>query len=113
MAEIMFAYARKCKKCGKEIFPTAYWTYKEGGKYYCSWKCYNHRHDGKKKREIIKPNVGDTIKLVYISGIPQYSNKVGVVEFYDSMGQLHGTWGNWVVIPGEDVYEIIGESNDQ
>lgn len=102
-----YPYAHKCKKCGREIFPTAYWTYKRGSKYYCSWKCY--RSDAPPKPKAILPKVGDTIRIVYISGIPSYSGKTGVVEFYDCFGQLHGTWGDWVVVPGEDIYEIIGE----
>jgi hypothetical protein len=35
----------KCKKCGKEFAPAAQHRYKEGAKYYCTWTCYNHRHD--------------------------------------------------------------------
>lgn len=101
---------RKCKKCGKEIYPTYQWAYKENGKYYCSWKCFNHRNDDKPKREIVLPKVGDIIRIIYMSGIDSYSGRVGVVRHIDDMGQLHGTWGGLVVVPTEDKIEIIGES---
>lgn len=50
---------KKCRKCGKEMYPTAQWVYKmrrpsRGYYWYCSWKCFNHRFDGLKKSEIRK-----------------------------------------------------------
>ena len=51
--------------------------------------------------------VGDKIKIIYMDGEPQYSGKIGIVEFIDSIGQLHGTWGGCAVIPGTDEFEII------
>lgn len=110
MEDMWFPYVHKCKKCGKEVYTTPQWVYKEGSKYYCSWKCYNHRNDGKPKRQVLLPKVGDTIEILYVSGIPTLTNKVGVVGFYDSMGQMHGTWGSLVIIPGEDRYRIIAEA---
>ena len=110
MEDIVFPYAHKCIKCGKEVFPTPQWVYRRGNKYYCSWKCY--RSDPPPKRKVVIPNIGDTIKIVYVSGIPGYTGKVGVVNHIDSMGQLHGTWGHWVIVPGEDRYKIIGEQNE-
>lgn len=100
---------KHCKKCGKEFYPTFYHVYREGQKFYCSWKCFNHRNDGQPKKEIIIPKVGDTIRIISMPGILCYTNKVGVVEFIDNMGQLHGTWGSLVVVPSEDTIEIIGE----
>ena len=110
---MIYPYSHKCRKCGKEIFPTPQWIYKRGSKYYCSWTCYRKATVNKAKPKVILPQVGDTIRIIYISGIPGYSKKVGQVEFFDSMGQMHGTWGGWVVIPGEDIYEIVGEKNDE
>lgn len=107
----IFPYVRKCKKCGKEIFPNPAWVYKTGSDYYCSWKCFNHRDKEVPKRKIIIPNVGDTIKIVSAYALPEYTGKVGVVKSIDYLGQLHGTWGKWQIIPGEDVYEIIGEND--
>lgn len=110
MNDDIFPYERKCMKCGKEIYPNPSWAYKKGGKYYCSWKCFN-QVVGIPKKDIILPNVGDTIEILRVPGLPQYSHKVGVVEFYDTFGQMHGTWGAWVVVPGLDRYKIIGEVN--
>ena len=102
-----------CNKCGKTMYPTPGWIYKRGSKYYCSWKCYRECVNKKPKRKVILPKVGDTIRIIRVPTLPTCSDKVGVVEFYDTMGQLHGTWGWWVIIPGVDTYEIIGESNDE
>ena len=55
--------------------------------------------------------VGDTIKIIDMSGEPRYCGRVGVVTSIDSMGQLHGSWGGLAVIPGSDVYLV--ESNDE
>ena len=51
MSEIWTLEPRRCGKCGKEMYPTPQWVYKEGRIYYCSWKCFNHRFDGIKKNE--------------------------------------------------------------
>jgi len=51
--------------------------------------------------------VGDTIKIVYMEGEPQYNGKVGMVLFIDDIGQIHGTWGGCAIIPGVDEYEIV------
>ena len=51
--------------------------------------------------------VGDRIRILYMQGEPDYSNREGVVRTIDSMGQLHGTWGGLAVIPGEDEFVII------
>ena len=109
MDDVVLAFAQKCRKCGKEIFPGPSWVYKDGSRYYCSWKCYNHRKDGIPKKKILIPNIGDTIKILYVSGIPVLWGKEGVVKHIDSMGQLHGTWGRLVIIPGEDKYVIVEE----
>lgn len=51
--------------------------------------------------------VGDTIRIIEMSGEPAYSGRVGVVKSIDDMGQLHGTWGGLAVIPEEDSFEVI------
>ena len=113
MADEIFMFRRKCSKCGKEIFPTSKWAYKEQSRYYCSWKCFNHRYPPKPKQEILLPEVGDTIETLYIGGIKDWKNKIGVVAFYDCYGQMHGTWGKFVVIPGEDRYKIIRKKQEE
>jgi hypothetical protein len=51
--------------------------------------------------------IGKKIKILVMQGEPQYSGKVGVVEYVDSIGQLHGTWGGCAILPGTDVFEIL------
>ena len=36
---------RKCSKCGKNFVLAVQHIYREKTKVYCSWTCYNHRHD--------------------------------------------------------------------
>ena len=54
--------------------------------------------------------VGDKIRIVKmnddLSGI-EYEGREGVIEFIDSMGQLHGTWGGLAIIPKIDIVQIL------
>lgn len=54
-----------------------------------------------------KAKVGDTIRIIKMKGEPQYSGKMGVVDFVDDIGQLHGSWGGLAVQPENDNYEIL------
>lgn len=45
-----------CEKCGKEFFPTPYHRFRDGGKYYCKWTCYNHRNDSTKEETAYEDN---------------------------------------------------------
>ena len=52
-----FLNGKKCKVCGKLIFPTPQWVYKNynpknGLSYFCSWSCYKKGQS--KKWEIKK-----------------------------------------------------------
>lgn len=38
-----------CRKCGKEFIPAPMHIFKDNGKYYCKWTCYNHRNDKPKE----------------------------------------------------------------
>lgn len=38
-----------CPMCRKRFIPAAQHVYKDNGKTYCSWTCFNHRNDNKKK----------------------------------------------------------------
>ena len=51
--------------------------------------------------------VGMKIRIINMAGEPQYSGKEGVIQFIDSMGQLHGTWGGCAVIPSEDSFVVL------
>lgn len=39
----------------------------------------------------------------------KYNGREGVVEYVDSMGQLHGTWGGLAVIPEVDRFVVIDD----
>lgn len=51
--------------------------------------------------------VGDKIKIVSMKDEPKYSGKIGIVEFIDDVGQIHGTWGGCALIPGVDTFERL------
>lgn len=54
-----------------------------------------------------KPEVGDEIRIVQMSGEPTYNGKTGTVTHIDDYGQIHGTWGGCAIIPGVDYFEVI------
>ena len=62
-------------------------------------------------------NVGDTIKILcvddcgYDTVVDSYIGREGIVQFIDSIGQLHGTWGGLAIIPGADKFKVI--NNDE
>lgn len=53
--------------------------------------------------------VGDTIRIEYMDGEPQYAGREGVVRSIDDMGQLHGSLGGLAVVPSTDIFTIIGQ----
>ncbi len=54
-------------------------------------------------------NVGDTIRITKLDDPYDHSyvGREGVVEFIDSIDQIHGSWGGFVLIPGEDDFIVI------
>lgn len=52
-------------------------------------------------------NKGQWVKIISMQGEPAYSGKIGKVEFIDSIGQIHGTWGGCALQPENDTYEIL------
>lgn len=60
-------------------------------------------------KDALKPEVGDTIRIIDMMGEPQYTGKTGVITHIDDAGQIHGTWGGCAIIPEEDSYELIKE----
>lgn len=52
-------------------------------------------------------NKGQWIRITAMRDEPRYSGKVGQVDFVDSIGQIHGTWGGCALIPGVDDYELL------
>lgn len=51
--------------------------------------------------------VGDKIEILSMKDEPSYTGKVGIVEFIDDLGQLHGTWGGLAVILETDSIKVI------
>ena len=51
--------------------------------------------------------IGDTLRIDYMEGEPQYGGKVGTVEFIDDAGQIHTSCGGCALIPGLDKFTII------
>lgn len=54
-----------------------------------------------------KAKIGDTIRILEMKGELQYAGKIGVVEFIDDIGQIHGSWGGCAIQPENDTYEIL------
>ena len=53
--------------------------------------------------------IGQKIKIISMEGEPQYNGKEGVIDYIDSIGQLHGTWGGLAVQPERDIIEVIND----
>lgn len=51
--------------------------------------------------------VGDRIRIISMEDEPRYTGRTGVVEYIDSIGQIHGTWGGCALVPNIDEFEII------
>ena len=61
-----------------------------------------------------KVKIGDTIRIIRMNDdggkdlqARMYNGRSGFVEYIDSLGQLHGTWGGLAVIPGVDEIETL------
>ena len=50
--------------------------------------------------------VGDKLRIIEMVGEPNYANRVGVVEYIDDIGQLHGTWGGLAIQKGDKVEKL-------
>lgn len=42
---------RTCARCGKRFIAQIEHIFKKNGMWYCSWTCYNHRHDTKEQEK--------------------------------------------------------------
>lgn len=79
----------------------------------------NYLHDSKEVFEtnigstgsfgLTEQEVGDTIRITKFDDPYDHSyvGRDGVVEFIDSMDQIHGSWGGLALIPGEDDFIVI------
>lgn len=51
---------------------------------------------------------GDRIRIIHLRDEDgSYDGREGTVEFIDSIGQLHGTWGGLAVIPEVDEFKVV------
>ena len=63
--------------------------------------------------------VGDTIKILWVDDcgydtvVNAYIGLEGIVQFIDSIGQLHGTWGGLAIIPGTDKFKVINNNENK
>ena len=57
--------------------------------------------------------VGDKIKIIFMDGETSYSEKIGIAEHIDNIGQIHGSWGGCAPIPGVDQFEVVGKSYEK
>ena len=55
----------------------------------------------------MKLNIGDKIEIIEMVGEPQYTGKVGVVDYIDSKGQVFGSWGGLAVQPEHDKVRLL------
>lgn len=62
---------------------------------------------------MVMVKIGDTVRIIHMEGEPQYSGKVGVVDYIDAIGQIHGTWGGCAIIPESDSYEVVEHDDGQ
>lgn len=53
------------------------------------------------------PKIGDKIRIIYMEGEPQYTDREGRVTMIDDAGQIHGTWGGCALLPDHDSWEVI------
>lgn len=61
-----------------------------------------------KKTMNTNAKVGDKIRIIHLRDEDSgYDGKEGTIEFVDSLGQLHGTWGGLAVIPEVDRFVVI------
>lgn len=56
--------------------------------------------------------IGDTIRIDYMEGEPDYTGREGIVKSIDDAGQIHGTFGGCAVIPGIDSFTIIKKKDE-
>ena len=56
---------------------------------------------------MVDVKVGDKLRIIEMVDEPIYTNKVGMVERIDDIGQIHGSWGGCALIPGIDNYEKV------
>ena len=46
-------------------------------------------------------------------GEPDYAGREGIIQHIDGLGQLHGSWGGLAILPDQDIYEFVGEDDNE
>lgn len=64
------------------------------------------------KRKMGQHLIGKTIRIDEMEDEPRYVGRIGVVEYVDDIGQLHGTWGGLAVIPGTDHFTVLTDGKE-
>lgn len=63
--------------------------------------------------------IGDIIKILWVDDcgydtvVNSYIGHEGFVQFIDSIGQLHGTWGSLAIIPDTDKFKVINNNENK
>lgn len=83
-------HERHCRKCGKEIYVTPQWVYKDPFGYYCTWKCFNHRFDGIDKR--VKEKIRRLKKVEQLSLDGEFIQTFD--NAYDAAVEVDGLFGS-------------------
>lgn len=55
--------------------------------------------------------IGDTIEIIKMDGMPMYNGKQGVITHIGTVGNLCGTWGKYAVCLGLDTIRIIAKNH--
>jgi len=60
--------------------------------------------------------IGTKVKLIHMEDpYPVPNETIGTVTHIDDIGQIHVNWGNGstlAILPGLDIFEILGEKDD-
>lgn len=90
LSEKEMLHERHCRKCGKEIYVTPQWVYKDPWGYYCSWKCFNHRFDGIDRKQKEKLRKLKKVEQLTLDGdyIQTFDNA------YDAAVEVDGLFGS-------------------
>lgn len=57
--------------------------------------------------------LGRKIRIINMRGEPDYAGREGIIQHIDGLGQLHGSWGGLAILPDQDIYEFVGEDDNE
>lgn len=73
-----------CPVCGRLFIRSPNHLYKEGSMYYCSWTCFNHRHQTVKARAVEQYTKRGTLIRTFHDAPEAASYIVGTVDEIDA-----------------------------